>query len=101
MAGLGIALDETIRNLEAIRDKGDHPSPEVVEKIDKLYNLRIDLVEAAVNRATPQYANVTHALQVAAVKTKAALDGLDTLEKGLSAVAKAIKLIIVLLGACS
>lgn len=90
MSSLGKELQQTIRNLEQIRDSQNPPSDDVLAKLDTLYDLQIDLIDAAIQQATDEYANATKALNEAAGKTKEAIDNLAKLEKAIGKIANAI-----------
>ncbi len=92
MNKLGRELRETIRNLEKIRDSQHPPSDEIIEKIDLLYEVQSDLVDAAVNRNTQEYKQATGAMKEAAEKAKESIDDLAKLEKSIEKVAKAIEI---------
>lgn len=87
MANLGLDLRDTIRNLENIRDKLKPPSSEILEQIDTLYEQQIDLVNAAINNATAEYAAAANAVQEAATQTKKAIDDLTKVEETTAKVA--------------
>lgn len=70
MLTLGQALQKTIRNLEKIRDLQTPPSDGVFAKLDKLYAQQIDLIDAAIQKATPEYAKATIAMNEAAKKPR-------------------------------
>jgi len=93
MASLGKTLQDTIRNLEKIRASQKPPSDDVLAKLDKLYEQQIELIDAAIKNATPEYVKATAALNKAAKATQAAIDDLAKLEKALKMVADAIGLI--------
>jgi phage-related minor tail protein len=90
MPSLGKELQETIRNLERLRDSQDPPSDSVLEKLDILYGRQIDLIDAAINNNTEKYKEATTAMQEAARKTKEAIDDLAKLEHAIQKVADAI-----------
>lgn len=90
MASLGNELQQTIRNLEKLRDSQDPPSNDVIEKLDVLYDQQIDLIEAAINKNTEKYQKATASMQEAAKKTKEAIDDLANLEHAIEKVANAI-----------
>jgi phage-related minor tail protein len=97
MSSLGKELQQTIRNLEKIRDSKSPPSDDVLTKLDKLYEQQIDLIDAAINKATNEYAKATTAMEEAAKKTKEAIDDLTKLEKSIEKVAHAIDMVTDLL----
>ena len=90
MASLGNELQQTIRNLEKLRDSQDPPSNDVIEKLDVLYDQQIDLIEAAINKNTEKYQKATASMQEAAKKTKEAIDDLANLAHAIGKVANAI-----------
>lgn len=90
MTSLGKELHQTIRNLEKIRDSQDPPSDEVLEKLEVLYEQRIELIDAANKKNTEEYKKAATSMQEAANKTKEAIDDLSKLEQGIDKVAKAI-----------
>lgn len=90
MTSLGKELQETIRNLEKLRDSQDPPSDDIIAKLDVLYDQQIDLIDAAINKNTEKYKKATTAMQEAAKKTKEAIDDLAKLEQAIEKVANAI-----------
>lgn len=90
MTSLGKELQETIRNLEQLRDSQKPPSDAILKQLDVLYGQQIDLIDAAINNKTIEYKNATTAMQNAAIKTKEAIDDLAKLEKAIEKVADAI-----------
>lgn len=90
MASLGKELQETIRNLEKIRDSQKRPSDELLDILDALYEQQIQLIDAAVNNATPQYKSATRAMKAAAKKTKQTLDDIKLLDQSIKKIARAI-----------
>ena len=90
MQTLGQALQNTIRNLEQIRDLQNPPSEGVSTKLDTLYAQQIDLIDAAIQKATPDYAKATITMNEAARKTKEVIDGLAKLEQAIEKIAHAI-----------
>lgn len=97
MASLGKGLQETIHNLEKIRDSQKPPSDDVLSKLDKLYEQQIDLIDAAIKKSTDEYVKATNAMNEAAKKTKEAIDDLAKLEKAIEKVAGAIGMVTKLL----
>jgi hypothetical protein len=89
-SSLGKGLRETIRNLEKIRDSQKPPSPDVLAKLDKLYEQQIDLIDEVIKKTTPEYVAAAKAMNAAARKTKEAIDDLTKLEKAIQGVADAI-----------
>ena len=49
MSSLGKELQQTILNLEKLRDAQHPPSDDILAKLDKLYHQEIELIDAAVN----------------------------------------------------
>jgi conjugal transfer/entry exclusion protein len=90
MLTLGQALQKTIRNLEQIRDLQPSPSDGVFTKLDTLYAQQIDLIDAAIQKAAPEYAKATISMNEAAQKTQGAIDGLAKLEQAIGKIADAI-----------
>ncbi len=90
METLGKQLQETIRNLEKIRDLQDPPSDEVMANLDTLYEQQINLIDAAIKKNTEEYKNATEAMEEAAKKTKEAIDDLAELEQSIVKVTNAI-----------
>ncbi|MDR4499108.1 MAG: hypothetical protein MRK02_14500 [Candidatus Scalindua sp.] len=97
MSSLGKELQETIRNLEKIRDSQSAPSDDVLSKLDKLYAQQIDLIDAEIKKSTAEYSKATKAMKGAAKKTKEAIDDLAKLEKAIEKVADAIGMVTELL----
>lgn len=87
---IGLELDWTIKNLEALRDMVDPPVEALNEILDELYQLRIDLIEAAIKRDTEKYKKAATAMKKAAKETKESIDDLAKLEKAIEKVAKSI-----------
>ena len=90
MTTLGEELQNTIRNLETIRDAQNPPSNDVLEKLDILYGQQIDLIDAAINMNTEEYKTATTAMQTAAKQTKDAINDLTKLEAAIGKVADVI-----------
>lgn len=90
MSNLGKELQQTVRNLETIRDSQTPPSNDVLAKLDQLYEQQIDLISAAINKATEEYKSAAKSMKEAAKKTKEAIDDLAKLEKAIEKVANAI-----------
>jgi len=90
MSSLGKELQQTIRNLETLRDSQTPPSDDAIEKLDVLYGQQIDLIDAAINQNTEKYKAATASLKEAAKKTKEAIDDLAKLEQAIEKVANAI-----------
>lgn len=99
MANLGKDLRDTIRNLENIRDKQKPPGSEILAQIDTLYGQQIELVNAAINNATVEYAVAAKAMEEAATEAKKAIDDLTKVEETIAIVANAIKKVAHLLAA--
>jgi len=66
MVSLEKELQETIRNLEKIRDSQRPPSDDVLSALDKLYEQQIDLIDAAITKSTDEYTKATSAMNEAA-----------------------------------
>jgi phage-related minor tail protein len=90
MVSLEKELQETIRNLEKIRDSQRPPSDDVLSALDKLYEQQIDLIDAAITKSTDEYTKATSAMNEAAKRTKEAIDDLMKLEEAINKVADAI-----------
>ncbi|MGR9115258.1 MAG: hypothetical protein ACU85E_05795 [Gammaproteobacteria bacterium] len=97
MSSLGKVLQQTIRNLEKIRDSQNPPSDDVLYKLDILYEQQIELIDAAIKKSTDEYVRATKALKEAADHTKEAVDDLTKLEKAIEKVADGISLVAELL----
>lgn len=99
MTSLGKELQQTIRNLEKIRDLQKPSSADVLAKLDTLYAQQIDLIDAAIQKATAKYENATASMSEAAKKTQEAINDLTKLEQAIGKVANAIGKVSVLLAA--
>ena len=97
MSSLGKELQQTIRNLEKIRDSQNPPSDDVLANLDTLYEQQIDLIDAAIQKSTDEYVKATEIMGEAAQKTKEAIDDLAKLEKSIEKVANAISKVTELL----
>ncbi|MCP4344249.1 MAG: hypothetical protein GY795_01825 [Desulfobacterales bacterium] len=97
MLSLGKELQETIHNLEKIRDSQKVPSDDVLAELDKLYEQQIDLIDAAIKKSTDDYVKAANAMNEAAKKTEEAVDDLANLEKAIEKVAGAIGMVTELL----
>ena len=97
MSSLGKELQETIRNLENIRDSQNPPSDDVLANLDTLYGQQIDLIDATIKKSTNEYVKATKAMSEAAKKTKEAIDDLAKLEKAIEKVAGAMGMVTDLL----
>jgi dihydropteroate synthase len=96
---LGAELQQTIRNLEKIRDSQKPPHEDVLAKLDALYEQQIDLIDAAIQKTTPEYINAAVSMSEAAKKTQEVIDGLTKLDKAIQKVADAVGKVTVLLAA--
>lgn len=101
MPTLGEALQQTIRNLEKIRDLQKPPSNDVLAKLDTLYAQQIDLIDSAIQQATAEYVNATKSMNEAAKKTQEAIADLAKLEQAIGKVANAIGKVVLLLTAAA
>lgn len=99
MSSLGKELQQTIRNLEKIRDSQNPPSDEVLRELDLLYEQQIDLIDAAINKSTEEYIRAAKAMNEAASQTKEAIDDLAKLEKAIEKVSDGIGRVAQLLSA--
>lgn len=99
MVTLGTELVKTISNLEKIRDLQNPTSNDVLAKLDALYSQQIDLIDAAIIKATTNYVNATNSMNEAAKKTQEAINDLAKLDKAIKKVATAISKVSVLLAA--
>ena len=97
MTSLGKELQQTIRNLEKLRESQNPPPDDVIVKLDVLYDQQIDLIDAAINKNTEKYKKVTTSMQEAANKTKETIDDLAKLEQAIEKVANAISKVTELL----
>lgn len=95
---LGQALHDTIANLEEIRDSQE-PTPEIFERLDQLYAQQIELIDAAIRRASTEYDSATKAMNDAAKATEKAIRKVGALEDSLNKVGEAISKVAVLLAA--
>jgi chromosome segregation ATPase len=90
MSKLMEELENTIQNLEGIRDSQDAPPDELLKQLDALYEQKIMLITAAINENTQQYAAALDAMTQAAKTTKTAIADLAKLEESIGKVATAI-----------
>ena len=90
MSNLNSELQQTINNLEKIRDSQDVPSNDLLASLDMLYEQQINLSEIAIQQSTDEYAKVTEAMKDASKKTKEAINDLAKLENVISDIAKVI-----------
>lgn len=97
MASLGKELQQTILNLEKLRDAQHPPSDDILAMLDKLYQQEIDLIDAAVNSNSVRYKIAAKAMTEAAKKTKEAIADLTTLEQAIGKVTNAIGMVTELL----
>ncbi len=89
MTTLGKEFQNTIKNLEKLRDSQNHPSNELLSKLDIMYGQQIDLIDASIKKDTQEYKEATEAMKEAAKKSKEAVDGLAKLDKILGKIANA------------
>lgn len=97
MATLEEQLQQTINNLEKIRDSKKPPPDDVLASLDTLYQQQLDLIGAAITEATKGYADTTAAMTAAAVETEKAIDDLAKLAQSIEKVAAAISAVAGLL----
>lgn len=90
MSKLMEELENTIQNLEGIRDSQDAPPDELLKQLDALYEQQMVLIAAAINEDTQQYAAALDAMTQAAKTTKKAIADLAKLEESIGKVATAI-----------
>jgi Na+/phosphate symporter len=98
---LGAELQQTIRNLEKIRDAQKPPHDDVLAKLDSLYEQQIDLIDAAIQKATPEYMKAAMSMAEAAKKTQEAMGNVAKLDQAIKKVADAIGKITILLAAAT
>ena len=98
---LGAELQQTIRNLENIRDSQKPPHDDVLAKLDSLYEQQIDLIDAAIQKTTPEYISAAASMNEAAKKTQEAIDDLAKLDQAIKKVADAIGKVTMLLAAAT
>lgn len=97
MTSLGKELQDTIRNLEKIRDSDKTHTNDINIRLDKLYAQQIELINAAINNASDDYAKAANAMSDAQKKTKEAINDLTKLEDAVKKVAAAVELVTKLL----
>ena len=90
MSRLMEELENTIQNLESVRDSQDAPPDELLQQLDALYEQQIMLIAAAINEDTQQYAAALDAMTQAAKTTSTAIADLTKLEESIGKVATAI-----------
>lgn len=90
MTSLGRELQQTIRNLEKLRDTQNPASNKVIATLDALYDQQLDLIDAAINKNTENYKTAAAAMQEAATKTQEAIDDLAKLEQAIEKIAKGV-----------
>ena len=98
---LGAELQQTIRNLEKIRDAQKPPHDDVLVKLDALYEQQIDLIDASIQKTTPEYINAAASMSDAAKKTQEAIADLAKLDQAIQKVADAIGKVTTLLAAAT
>jgi len=98
MEELAKKLQETIDNLEKLRDSQPSVDSDVIKKLDQLYQTQLELISAAINADTAKYAEVIEALQKAATETEQAVNDLTNVENAIGKVANAIGKVGDLLG---
>jgi hypothetical protein len=97
MSNLGKELQQTILNLERLRDVQHPPSDDILAKLDILYQQEIELIGATVNSNSVRYKIATKAMTEAAKKTKEAIDDLASLDQVIGKVSNAIEIVTELL----
>lgn len=90
MSELSKALDETIQNLEKIRDTNTPPSDALLTQLDVLYGQQLQLIQIEINSTTPEYLSATNAMSEAANQTQQALNDISNLEHTIDKVATAV-----------
>ncbi len=90
MTTLGKECQNTIRNLEKLRDSQYPPSDEILATLDIMYEQQINLIDANIKKNTEEYKEATEGMKEAAKKTKEVVDGLAKLNKSIDKIANAI-----------
>jgi len=90
MESLGKNLQVTITNLEKIRDAHNNPPDSLFNQLDLLYDQQINLIDAAIQKSTPEYEIANVAMNEAAKKTSAAIADLAKTEAAINNIASAI-----------
>lgn len=67
-------LDEAIRILEDLKTKQSPPDRRIFEQLDKLYELRLEIVELHIDKATAGYKSAVAALEDVISEGKEAME---------------------------
>ena len=85
-------LREAIAALEKIRDEQSPPDRRILERIDKLYELDLDRIEAEVDMKSVEYQVVCDAMGSVSGLAREYLDDMAQIEDVLEKVDKAVEL---------
>jgi hypothetical protein len=96
---IGQDIDNTITNLEKIRDAKNPPSQDVLDQIDELNDLAVKYAAAQIDQATAQYTAMANSFSTAAQATLNATNDLSKVADAVSKAASAIKLLTEILSA--
>ena len=99
MPDLGTEIKNTIRNLEAIRDKQNPPDQDIVHQLNTLYDQALELVAAAIKGNDQKYNDAATKMQAAAQASQNAINNLSQVSNVVNTAAKAIQAVASLLAA--
>jgi 5'-3' exonuclease len=97
MSKLMEELECTIANLERLRDAQDSPPEALLDQLDRLYEQQLELIAAAINEDTVEYAAALDAMNKAAKATSEAIADMAKLEESIGKVATATAKVMELL----
>lgn len=99
MADLSLALRETIRHLEKLRNRQAPTHPELPGQITDLYEQLVGLINASINGGSAEYEAAASAMEEAAGMAEKALAGLANTDIAVERAANAIRATATLLAA--
>lgn len=97
MTNLITNLTKTINYLEKIRDSQDCPNKTIIAQLDKLYQQKLDLIDADIASNTDKYKSAETSMEEAAKATKEAIDKIEKVDQAIEKVADAAGKIVPLI----
>lgn len=85
-------LDEAINVLEELKAKQTPPNERIFEQLDKLYELRLEIVELHIEKATDAYESAVAALEEVIAEGQEAMEDTGKIASTLLKVDKAVGL---------
>lgn len=89
MTNLITNLQKTIDNLVKIRDSQDCPNKTITAQLDKLYQQKLDLIDAEMASDTEKYKSAETSMEEAAKITKEAIGNIEKFDQAIEKVTDA------------